>query len=61
MSAKAAAGVSNPVLHAATGCMPGFGDTHLELGRPSDNPVMKGAACLRGCCGESDRHSSRGY
>lgn len=54
--AKAAAGVSNPVLHAVTGCMPGFGDTHLELGSESDNPVLKGAACLRHGTGLGHQH-----
>lgn len=53
---NAAAGVSNPVLHATTGCMPGFGDTHLELGSESKSPTMKGAACLRHGAGIGHQH-----
>lgn len=54
--AKAASGTSNPVLHATTGCMPAFGDTHLELGSESDDPVLKGAAALRHGTGLGHQH-----
>jgi len=43
----AAQGQQNPILHAPSVVMPGFGCTLLELGSKSTDPKQKGCACVR--------------
>jgi len=53
---KAAKDRRDPILHAGTVCMPGFGNTILELGADSDDLKQKGAASIRHGTGKGHQH-----